>query len=292
MSLQRTATVVSSITALLLLVIKFIVWIMSWSIAVLSSAIDSLLDLFVSLFNFFAVKNAEKEADNQYNYGRWKIEALASLLEWLIITGSGVYIFYASIMKFINNEQVSYLWVSVAIMLVSVVITWWLVYFLEYVAKKTNNLVIKSDALHYKTDLYSNVWILLWLAIIYFTGFYQIDAILWVIIALYIIYSAWELIENWYKLLLDAAIDENEVEQIKEIIKWQKLVTNFHELRTRQVGHIKYVEVHLVFNPEIKLIDAHRVWDHIEAKIAQIDKNHEWKIMVHLDPYDDSLWCN
>jgi len=197
MSLQRTATVVSSITAFILLIIKFIVWIMSGSIAVLSSAIDSLLDLFVSLFNFFAVKNAEKEADDQYNYGRWKVEALASLLEWLIITGSWVYILYASVMKFINNEQVSYLWVSVWIMLVSVVVTGWLVYFLEYVAKKTNNLVIKADALHYKTDLYSNFWILIWLAVIYFTGFYQIDAILWVIIALYIIYSAWELIENW-----------------------------------------------------------------------------------------------
>jgi cation diffusion facilitator family transporter len=288
MSLQKTATVVSSITAFLLLVIKFVVWIMSWSIAVLSSAIDSMLDLFVSMFNFFAVKNAEKEADDQYNYGRWKVEALASLLEWLIITGSGLYILYASVMKFINNEQVSYLWVSVAIMLVSVVVTWALVYFLEYVAKKTNNIVIKSDALHYKTDLYSNIWILLWLAIIYYTWFYQIDAILWVIIAIYIIYSAWELIENWYKLLLDAAIDEKEVEQIKEIIKNQKLVTNFHELRTRQVWNVKYVEVHLVFNPDILLIDAHRVWDHIESKIAQIDKEHEWKIMVHLDPYDDS----
>jgi divalent metal cation (Fe/Co/Zn/Cd) transporter len=54
------------------------------------------------------------------------------------------------------------------------------------------------------------------------------------------------------------------------------------------VWNVKYVEVHLVFNPEILLIDAHRVWDHIESKIAQIDKDHEWKIMVHLDPYDDS----
>jgi cation diffusion facilitator family transporter len=288
MSLQKTATVVSSLTAFLLLVIKFVVWLMSWSIAVLSSAIDSMLDLFVSMFNFFAVKNAEKDADDQYNYGRWKVEALASLLEWLIITGSGIYIFYASVMKFINNEQVNYLWVSVAIMLVSVVVTWALVFFLEYVAKKTNNIVIKSDALHYKTDLYSNLWILIWLAVIYFTWFYQIDAILWVIIALYIIYSAWELIENWYKLLLDAAIDKKEVEQIKEIIKWQKLITDYHFLKTRQVWNIKYVEVHLVFNPEILLIDAHRVGDHVESKISQIDKDHEWKIMIHLDPYDDS----
>ena len=288
MSLQKTATIVSSFTAFLLLIIKFFVWIISGSISVLSSAIDSLLDLFVSLFNFFAVSNAEKEADSKFNYGRWKIEALASLIEWIIITGSWIYIIYTSIIKYLNKEVIEYLDITVLVMIISVIVTWCLVYFLEYVAKKTNNLVIKSDALHYKTDLYSNVWILVWLIVIYFTEFYLIDAILWLIIWIYIIYSAWELIEKWFLLLLDAAIDKNEVKEIKNIIKWQKIVSNFHELRTRQVWKIKYVEVHLVFNPKILLIDAHRVADHIEAKIAQIDKDQEWKIMIHLDPYDDS----
>ena len=288
MSLQKIATIVSSLTAFLLLIIKFFVWIISGSIAVLSSAIDSMLDLFVSLFNFFAVRSAEKDADNQFNYGRWKIEALASLFEWLIITASWFYILYEAVMKIINKSEVNYLWISIAVMLISVVITWALVYFLEYVAKKTNNLVIKSDALHYKTDLYSNAWILIWLAIIYFTWFFYIDAIIWIIVALYIIYSAWELIQKWYLLLLDAAIDEEEVEKIKEIIKWQKLVTKFHELRTRQVWNTKFVEVHLVFNPEILLIDAHRIWDHVEYQIPQIDTKCDWKVMIHLDPYDDS----
>mgnify|MGYP006410753399 FL=1 len=288
MSLQRTATIVSSITAFLLLVIKFFVWIVSGSIAVLSSAIDSLLDLFVSLFNYFAIHNSEKKADSKFNYGRGKIEALASLIEWVIITLSWIYIFYEAVMKIINEETVSYLWSSIAIMLISVVLTWGLVYFLEYVAKKTNNLVIKSDALHYKTDLYSNAWILIWLAVIYFTWIYYIDSVIWIIVAIYIIYSAWELIQNWYLLLLDAAIDEDEVEKIIEIIKGQKMVTNFHELKTRQVWDIKHVEVHIVFNPEILLIDAHRIANHIENKIPKIDTNHEWDVLIHLDPYDDS----
>ena len=191
-------------------------------------------------------------------------------------------------MKIINEETVSYLWSSIAIMLISVVLTWGLVYFLEYVAKKTNNLVIKSDALHYKTDLYSNAWILIWLAVIYFTWIYYIDSVIWIIVAIYIIYSAWELIQNWYLLLLDAAIDEDEVEKIIEIIKGQKMVTNFHELKTRQVWDIKHVEVHIVFNPEILLIDAHRIANHIENKIPKIDTNHEWDVLIHLDPYDDS----
>lgn len=81
---------------------------------------------------------------------------------------------------------------------------------------------------------------------------------------------------------------KEEVEKIKQIIKWQKLITKYHELRTRQVWNTKFVEVHLVFNPEILLIDAHRIWDYVEYQIPSIDTKCEWKVMVHLDSYDDS----
>ncbi len=292
MSLQRTATIVSSITAFLLVILKFFVWIFSWSIAVLSSAIDSMLDMFVSIFNYFAIHNSEKDPDNKFNYGRWKIEALASLFEWIIISLSGLYILYESISKIINDEKVSYLSVSLTVMVISLFITWALVVFLSYVAKKTDNLVIKADSLHYKTDLYSNAWILLWLALIYFTQIYYIDSIIWIIIALYIIYSASWLIKKWFLLLLDASLSRSEVKQIENIIKNQDKVKSFHELRTRQAWNNKFVEAHLVFDIDIKLLDAHKVSDIIELEISNIDKNYERVITMHLDPFDDSNWLS
>jgi cation diffusion facilitator family transporter len=246
--------------------------------------------MFVSLFNYFAIYSSEKKADSTFNYGRWKIEALASFFEWLIITGSWLYILYESIMKIINQEEISYLWVSVLIMIISIILTWGLVYFLTYVSKKTNNLVIKSDAIHYKTDLYSNIWIIIWLVIIYFTNLYIIDAIIWIIIAIYIIYSAWELVHKWYLLLLDVALEYEEVEKIKDIIKSKNLVTNFHELKTRQIWNLKHIEVNLVFNPEILLVDAHRVANHVETNIKKIDDKCERRVMIHLDPYDDPVF--
>lgn len=288
MSLQRTATIVSSITAFLLLIIKLIVWFMSSSISILSSAIDSLLDLFVSIFNFFAIKKSEKPADNHFNYGRWKIEWLASFIEWVIITLSWFYILYESINKLITWEKVEYIWIWIIVMLVSVTITGWLVYFLEYVAKKTESLVIKSDALHYKTDLYTNIWILLALAWIHFSWIHQIDSIVWIIISLYIIYSAWELIEEWYLNLLDVSLSDNDVEKIKKYIGDEKLVNDYHFLRTRASWKFKFVDVHLVFNPTIKLIDAHNSSDRIEDKIMLLDDKKTWIINIHLDPYDDS----
>ncbi|MDD2907513.1 MAG: cation diffusion facilitator family transporter [Candidatus Gracilibacteria bacterium] len=287
MSLIKIATLVSTITALSLLIIKFTIGIISGSIAVLSSAIDSMLDMFVSVFNYLAVSNSEKNPDKKFNYGRGKIEAIAALFEGLVITLSGAYILYESVIKIINNEKITYLGTSLLVMCISIFITFGLVMFLDYVAKKTNNLVIKSDSLHYKTDLYSNAGILVGLGLIYLTGINYIDGIIGIFIAIYIIYSAFELIKKGFLLLLDVALDKHEVEKIKEIITSQKLVSSFHELRTRQSGNTKFVEVHVVFNPEIKLVDAHRISDHIESHIPKIDTNHSWEILVHMDPYDD-----
>ncbi|MDD3794038.1 MAG: cation diffusion facilitator family transporter [Candidatus Gracilibacteria bacterium] len=291
MSFTKLATLVSSITAFLLMLLKFFVGFFSGSISVLSSAIDSFLDMFVSVFNYFAVHNSEKDPDDKFNYGRGKVEAIAALFEGLIITLSGFYILYESIFKIINKETVSYLGISIIVMIISVSITFILVSFLNYVAKKTDNLVIKSDALHYKTDLFSNSAILIGLGVIYFTSYYYIDSILGIIIAIYIIFSAYELIKKGFLLLLDVALDIEEVQKIENIISSQKLVTSFHELRTRQSGNTKYVEVHLVFNPDIKLVDAHKVSDIIEIEIPKIDEKFTWSISVHLDPYNDCIKC-
>lgn len=287
-SLEKLATIVSSITAFLLLVIKLFIWIFSWSISVLSSAIDSLLDIFVSIFNFFAIKNSELDADEKFNYWRWKIEALASLFEWIIISLSGLYIIYESVMKIINKDEILYLKEAILVMIISVIITWTLVLFLEKVAKKTNNLVIKSDALHYKTDLYTNAWILIALILISFTHIFYIDSIIWFIVWWYIIYLAYNLIKNWTLLILDVSLNKEEVNKIIKIIEKQELINDYHFLKTRQSWKYKFVDVHIVFNPMIKLIDAHNISNIIEEKIEKIDKSKKWVFNIHLDPYDDS----
>ncbi|RXJ88607.1 cation-efflux pump, partial [Malaciobacter molluscorum] len=129
----------------------------SGSVAVLASAIDSVLDMFVSLFNYFAIHNSEKPADETFNYGRGKIEALASVIEGTIITISGLFLLYQAIEKAITGETSKYLGISLTIMIISLVITILLVLFLNNVAKKTDNMVIKADVLHYKTDVYTNL---------------------------------------------------------------------------------------------------------------------------------------
>lgn len=289
MTLQKKATVVSTGTAGILIILKLTIGILSGSVAVLASAIDSVLDLIISAFNYFAINKAEQPADKTFNYGKGKIEALAAVIEGTIITMSGLFILYHAIKKAYIGDTTELLGPSIMVMAISLVITFALVMFLNYVAKKTNNMVIKSDALHYKTDVLSNGAILVSLILIYTTGLDLIDAIMGIIISVYIIYSAYEIIKEGVYVLLDAALDEEIVEEIKNIIETEEGINDYHYLKTRKSANTNFVDVHLVFNDGISLLKAHSLGDKIEDKIASINNEEEWVINAHLDPYDDSI---
>lgn len=288
MTLQKKATIVSSATATLLIVIKLFIGLLSGSVAVLASAIDSVLDLIVSAFNYFAIAKAEQPANQTFNYGKGKIEALAAVIEGTIICMSGLFILYTAIKKLFYPEALSHLSSSIWVMLVSFILTTMLVAFLHHVAKKTHSMVIESDALHYKTDVLSNGAILLSLLAIHATGFEIIDAIMGVIISLYIIYSAYELIKDGVYILLDASLEKEIVQKIQSIILEEKEISDFHNLKTRKSANTHFVDVHLVFSPGISLLRAHYAGDKIEEKIKELSPEAEWVINAHLDPYDDS----
>ena len=286
---QKKATLVSSSVAFLLTAIKLVVGIASGSVAVLASAIDSIMDMFVSIFNYFAITNSEKPADDEFNYGRGKIEALASVIEGTIITISGIFLLYQAAKKAYIGEISSHMQISLIVMLISLIITIGLVAYLNKVGKDTNNMVIKADALHYKTDVYVNGAVLISLVLVAITDIELIDVFVGGGIAIFIIYSAYELIEDGVLMLLDRAVDEEKVEQIKQIINDAEKVNDYHFLKTRKAGNNIFVDVHLVFDCIISLMEAHRASDRIEDKIALIDKKETWIINIHLDPYDDSI---
>ena len=287
MTPQKKATVVSSSVAAVLTLIKLVIGFASGSVAVLASAIDSVLDMFVSIFNYFAISNSEKPADKTFNYGRGKIEALASVIEGTIITISGLFLLYQAVKKAMSNEVSQLLETSIIVMLISLVITISLVLYLNYIAKKTNSMVIKADALHYKTDVFSNGAVLISLILVSLTGYEIIDVIVGGGIALYIIYSAYSLIQEGILVLLDRAVDEEVVSNIEEIIKENDKVNTYHLLKTREAANQTFVEVHLVFNCLITLMEAHKATDSIENKIKKLDSKRDWIINVHMDPYDD-----
>ena len=287
MSPQKRAVLVSSSVATLLVIVKLVLGIASGSVAVLASAIDSLLDMLVSGFNFFAIKKSEEHPDDEYHYGKGKIQAIAAVIEGTIITMSGIYIIYEAIKKLSSGTVTTLLSPSIAAMTLSIIITYLLVKYLLKVARETDNLVIKADALHYKTDLWSNAAVLVALGLVYMTGMDAIDAIFGLGIGLYIIYSAYEIIQEGIEILLDRALDADMVENISQIISNHPEITSYHWLKTRTDGTTNFVEFHMVLRPNMLLLEAHRIADQVEDQIFLLDTNKKWVITPHFDPYDD-----
>ena len=286
--LEKKAPLVATAVSLFLAIIKLFFGIVSGSVALLASAVDSIMDMFVSVFNFLAIRLSDRSPDDKFPFGYGKVEALAAAFEGLVVTVSGFYIIYEGVVKIIRNEPVEKVGSSIAVMIISIITVGFLVWFLSYVHRKTGNMVIKADLLHYKTDLFSNSAVLLSLGIIYFTDWFWIDAFFGIAIGIYIVKEAFELIREGVFVLLDASLPEEEVSEIENIIKEDERVSDFHFLKTRQAGKVKFVEVHIVLNPDISLLDAHKIGDDIEERIKKIDKEYIWHVLIHLDPYDDS----
>jgi cation diffusion facilitator family transporter len=287
MSPQKRATIVSTGVAAILTVVKLVLGVMSGSVAVLASAIDSVLDMSISVFNFYAIKKSEENANDEYHYGKGKMQAIAAVIEGTIITISGIYIIYQAIDKLMHGGGLSMLTPSIIAMIFSIVVTYFLVEYLLRVAKDTDNLVIKADALHYKTDLWSNAAVLVALVLVYITGLDAIDAVFGLGIGLYIIYSAYEIIQEGVGILLDRALDSDEVAKIGEIISSHPKATDYHWLKTRTDGSTNFVEFHLELSPDMLLSEAHDITDEMESKIVAIDTKRRWLITPHYDPYDD-----
>ncbi len=284
---QRRATVVATATATALTIIKLVIGVVSGSVAVLASAIDSLLDMVISVFNFFAIKKSEENPNNEYQYGKGKIQAIAGVIEGTIITVSGLFIIYKGIEKLIKGESVSFMTPSIIAMLISIIVTFVLVKYLLRVAKETDNIVIKADALHYQTDLWSNAAVLLSLLLVWMTDLGAIDALFGIGIGIYIIYSAYEIIQEGIAILLDRALDGETVSKIAEIIANHPKTTSYHWLKTRTDGTTNFVEFHLVLRPDMLLSEAHDISDEIEEQIMKLDDKKRWLITPHYDPYDD-----
>ncbi len=289
-SAPRKATLMASLAALLLILVKLLVGMSTGTVSVLASAVDSLLDFVVSSFNAYAVRTTEKPSDEVYNYGRGKIEGVASAVEGLFILASALYILREAIFKFITPTVVETdkLVFAIGAMAFSIVVTFSLVAFLKKMSLLSDSLIIKADMVHYQVDLLSNGGILLALALIRFTGWNWLDPLIAVAVSLFVAKAAIPLLRKGLHMLMDRALEPALVEQIRQLAQAHSgRVTGVHELKTRRSGDTNFVEFHLVFDEDIRLREAHQTADEIEMRIRELEKG-KWIINIHLDPVDDS----
>lgn len=155
--LMRWATYASVAVACILIVIKVVAYLLTGSVAILSSLIDSILDMIASIINLFAVRHALIPADHDHRYGHGKAEAIAGLAQAAFITGSSVFLIYEAVNRIYHQQPVENGMVGIGVMLITIALTLILVKFQRYVVNKTGSIAITADSLHYVSDLLLNV---------------------------------------------------------------------------------------------------------------------------------------
>lgn len=270
--------------AALLAIIKLIFWIISGSMVLIASAIDSLLDFIVSVFNLFALKEAEKPADKEHNYGHGKIEAIAALLEGILIGVSGWYIIFSSVQKLIFWVKIKSLELGMLAMVISLTITGVIVAILYQTAKTTKSLIVQSDLMHYKMDFLTNAGVILALILIKYTNLSFIDPVIAIGIAIYILRWCRWIIKNGFDLLMDKSLGKDK--EIWTLILNHPAITSFHKLKTHKSGGKVFISFHMVFkNPDISLKEAHKISYEIEATLKK--RFRRASVLIRLDPFED-----
>lgn len=276
----------SVVVAIALLCLKIFAWFSTGSIGVLASLVDSLLDLLASLINMFAIRYAMIPADDEHRFGHGKAESLAGLGQAFFISGSALFLVVYSIERLVNPSEVRSLELGSLVIGASIILTFILVMFQRYVAHKTGSLAIKADSLHYASDLLSNTGILVGL-VLYQNGVIQADPIIALFIALYILKSAYEIGDEALHHLLDRELPSEEQDEILAIANEPEDVLEVHDLRTRQSGRTKFVQMHIVMHGSTSLLIAHQVSDRIERDIKK--RFHDIDVLIHLDPHTEAV---
>lgn len=280
------ATRASVLVALVLLIVKCYAWLETGSMGVLAALVDSLLDLGASLINMFAVRYALMPADDEHRFGHGKAEALAGLAQALFIVSSAVFLIIYAIDRMMHPEQLVSIDIGVSVITFSIVLTFILVAYQYYVVKMTGSIAVKADSVHYSSDLLTNAGILLGLGL-YSMGWVYPDPVIGLFIGVYILKCALEIGYESVQLLLDRELPEREQQIIHELATKHPDVIEVHDVRTRQSGQTKFIQLHLVLDGDLTLLEAHVLTEEVENSLRKEFQYAD--ILIHQDPHTESV---
>jgi cation diffusion facilitator family transporter len=274
-----------------LIILKLIVGLATGSVSIISEAIHSTMDLLAAIIAFFSVKISDKPADDVHPYGHGKIENVSGVIEALLILVASIWIIIEAVSKLIEPGEVESIGLGFIVMFISSAINFVVSKKLYAVAKQEDSIALEADALHLKADVYTSLGVGIGLFLIWITKLNFLDPIVAILVAVFILKEAVELLISAFNPLLDVQLSNDEINIIKNNInKYSTTYCNYHDFKTRKSGRVRYIELHLVFPENMKIKDAHDVCDEIENDIKKSLDHSE--IMIHLESPENSRNCD
>ena len=280
--LMRWATYLSVTVAVAMVAAKLVAWVLTGSVALMSTLVDSTLDGIASIVNLLAVRHALQPADQDHRFGHAKAEPLAGLGQSAFISGSALFLVGQAIERLFAPEPINNAGIGIAVMAVSIVATLLLVLFQRHVVRRTGSLAIGADHLHYSGDLAMNAAVIVSLLLSSQLGITVADPLFTLGIAGFLVYGAARIALRSYNLLMDREFPQAQRQLIETICLAHSEVRDVHDLRTRSAGLKDFIQVHLSMDPNITLLQAHAISDEVEARIQ--DAFPAADVIIHQDP--------
>lgn len=279
--LLKRVTYASVAVAGALIVGKTAIWLMTGSLSVMASLVDSLMDLAASAINLIAVRWSLLPADEEHRYGHGKAESLAGLAQASFIAGSAFFLLVHAFEKLGNLTPIQETRAGVAVMVIAMAITLALLLYQRHVIKLTRSTAIRADALHYATDLLTNLGTIFALVLAGY-GWPMVDPVIAILIGLYILASAGKIGYDAAQMLMDRELPPEIRAEIIRIAGAPPQVKGVHDVRTRQSGRTMMIQLHLELEDQIPLVQAHAIAKAVEKKMLRAWADAD--VIIHMDP--------
>ena len=282
-SVNRDVTRLSVIVAVVLIALKAFALGASGSVSILASLADSALDLIASLATFWAVRWAARPADDDHRHGHGKGEAMAALVQAGLIFASSAFIAWEALHRMVDPRPVSGGGWGVAVILISSVLTAWLIWRQDRAVKATGSMAVAADRTHYAADLAANSVVLIGVVSGAWLAAPGLDAAACLVVAVWLFWGAIGLLRDSADHLLDKEAPDADRIAVTTAVLADPRITGVHQLRTRMVGTTLAVQMHVDLDPTLSLQAAHDIMVEAENRILAVRPGAD--ILLHPDPH-------
>jgi len=267
-----------------LIVLKIVAGALTGSIAIITEALHSSVDLVASIVAYLSVRKADEPADEDHLYGHAKVENLAAAIEGLLIlVGAGV-ILFESVRRLADPAPVDTIGVGIAVIGFSAIANLCVSTYLYRQARLTDSPALEGDAAHLRTDAATSAGVLVALVLVKVTGIEAIDPAAALLVAVAIVGAGARVLSRSTRVLVDESLPPDELAAVRTAVEDHGApeVTGFHKLRARRAGSRRYVDLHVQFRPGTTLERAHRVSHELQGRIGASVRNAD--VLIHLEP--------
>jgi cation diffusion facilitator family transporter len=269
----------------LLIALKVVAGIVTGSVAILTEAAHSAIDLLASLIAFFSLQKAAEPADESHPYGHAKLENLAAAIEGMLILVGAAVIVYESIHRLAVGSHLGSLGFGIVVIGLSAVSNFAVSHYLYGQARLTDSPALEGDAAHLRTDAWTSVGVLVGLTLVAITGVDALDSVTALVVATAIVGAGVRLVTSSSRILVDEALPAEELEKVRDVIRGHagSEVLGFHALRARRAGSRRYIDMHVQFRDGTSLERAHELAHLLQGEIrARLGRNAD--VLIHLEP--------